>query len=173
MNTSKKATAGQKPSSNQKLVIVATEFHIERRESYYKVRFRDLDGQKRTMLIGRELFTTPPKVVAELLKANADLPDNSETAVQLVKQAVATRSNRSRRITNRTGWHDTSSFVYPGETFGPLAGKLKYEDSSAIDPALGLSNGSVEAWREGLREFVPALGLPDLRRKRCLQRPTI
>ena len=74
---------------------MATEFHIERRESYYKVRFRDLDGQKRTMLIGRELFTTPPKVVAELLKANADLPDNFETAVQLVKQAVATEQPKS------------------------------------------------------------------------------
>ena len=150
MSTSKKATAGKKPSDNQKLVIVATEFHIERRESYYKVRFRDLDGQKRTILIGRELFTTPPKVVAELLKANADLPDNPKTAVQLVKQAVATRSNRSRRITIRTGWHDTS-FVYPGETFGHLAGKLMHEDTSAIDSALGLQRGSLQAWREGLR----------------------
>ena len=129
--------------------MIATEFHIERRESYYKVRFRDLDGQKRTILIGRELFTTPPKVVAELLKANADLPDNPKTAVQLVKQAVATRSNRSRRITNRTGLHDTS-FVYPGQTFGPLDGKLKLEDTSAIDPALGLKRGSLQAWREGL-----------------------
>ena len=149
MHTSKKAIAGQKPSGNQKLVIVATEFHIERRESYYKVRFRDLDGQKRTILIGRELFTTPPKVVTELLKANADLPDNPKTAVQLVKQAVATRSNRSRRITNRTGLHDTS-FVYPGQTFGPLHGKLKLEDTSASDPALGLKRGSLQAWREGL-----------------------
>ena len=149
MSTSKKATAGQKPSGNQKLVIVATEFHIERRESYYKLRFHDLDGQKRTIRIGRELFTTPPKVVAELLRANADLPDNPIAAVELVKQAVATRSERSCHITNRTGLHDTS-FVYPGQTFGPLDGKLKLEDTSAIDPALGLKRGSLQAWREGL-----------------------
>ena len=76
MHTSNKATAKKKPTSNQTIAIVATEFHMERRESYYKVRFRDLDGQKQTILIGRELFTTPSKVVAELLKANADLPDN-------------------------------------------------------------------------------------------------
>ena len=149
MHTSKKATARKKPTGNQKLAIVATEFHTERRESYYKVRFRDLDGQKRTILIGRELFTTPSKVVAELLKANADLPDNPKTAVELVKQAVATRSQRTRRITIRTGRHDTS-FVYPGKTFGPLDGKLKREATSAIDPALGLQRGSLRAWREGL-----------------------
>ena len=69
MHTLKKAVARKVQTSNQKLAIVATEFHIERRESYYKVRFRDLDGQKQTIAIGRELFTTPYKVVAELLKA--------------------------------------------------------------------------------------------------------
>ena len=149
MHTSNRATPKKKPTSNQTIAIVATEFHIERRESYYKVRFRDLDGQKQTILIGRELFTTPSKVVAELLKANADLPDNPKAAVELVKQAVATRSKRTRRITIRTGRHDTS-FVYPGQTFGPLDGKLKLEDTSAIDPALGLRRGSLQAWREGL-----------------------
>src|ERR1700730_3920562 len=98
MHTLKKAVARKVQTSNQKLAIVATEFHIERRESYYKVQFRGLDGQKRTIAIGRELFTTPYKVVAELLKANANLPDNLKTAVELVKRAVATRRTRSRRI---------------------------------------------------------------------------
>jgi putative DNA primase/helicase len=149
MHTSKKAIARKMRTSNQTLAIVATEFHIERRQSDYNVRFRDLDGQKQTIAIGRDLFTTPSKVVAELLKANADLPDDPTTAVKLVKQAVATRSQRTRRITIRTGLHDTS-FVYPGQTFGPLAGMLKLEDASAIDPALGLKHGSLQAWREGL-----------------------
>ena len=99
MHTWNKVAARKKPTGNHKLAIVATEFHIERRESYYKLRYYDLDGQKKTILIGRELFTTPSKVVAELLKANADLPDDPKTAVELVKQAVATRSERSRRVT--------------------------------------------------------------------------
>ncbi len=149
MHNSNRATPKKKPTSNQTIAIVATEFHIERRESHYKVRFRDLDGHKQTILIGRELFTKPSKVVAELLRANADLPDEPKAVVKLVKTAVATRSQRTRRITIRTGRHDTS-FVYPGRTFGPLAGKLKHEATSAIDPALGLKHGSLQAWREGL-----------------------
>ena len=150
MLTSKKAATIKKPIVSQELAIVATEFHMERRESYYKVQFRDVEGKTRTILIGRELFTTPSKVVAELLKANADLPDNPKDAVEMVKQAVATRSNRTGQITSRTGWHDTS-FVYPGETFGPLAGKLKHDGASDIDPALGLKHGSLQVWKEGLK----------------------
>ena len=149
MHNSNRATPKKKPTSNQTIAIVGTEFHIERRESHYKVRFRDLDGHKQTIAIGRELFTAPSKVVAELLKANADLPDNPNAAVELVKQAVANRSTRSRRVTIRTGLYDTS-FVYPGQTFGPLGGKLKLEDTSAVDPALGLKRGSLQAWQEGL-----------------------
>ena len=172
MHTWNKVTAGKRLTNNQNLAILATEFHIERCESYYKIRFRDLEGQRQTILIGRELFTTPAKVVAELLKANADLPDNPNAAVELVKQAVATRSQRTRRITIRTGLHDTS-FVYPGQTFGPLDGKLKLEDTSAIDPALGLKRGSLQAWREGLTNAFRDSGLLDLCRKRRLQRPSV
>jgi putative DNA primase/helicase len=149
MHTSNGTNPQKKSTSNQTIAIVAAEFHIERRESHYKVRFRDLDGQKQTIAIGRELFSTPSKVVAELLKANADLPDNPKTAVNLVKQAVANRRRRTRHITIRTGWHDTS-FVYPGQTFGPLEGKLKLQDTDAVDPALGLKRGSLQGWREGL-----------------------
>jgi hypothetical protein len=148
MNAWKKGK-GRKQIGNQTVAIVATEFHNERRESCYKVRFRDLDGQKQTIAIGRELFSTPSKVVAELLKANADLPDNHTTAVDLIAQAVASRSERTRHITIRTGWHGRS-FVYPRQTFGPLAGKLKLQDTDAVDPALGREHGSLRGWRRGL-----------------------
>jgi hypothetical protein len=150
MLASKKATADKKPIVSKKLTVVGTEFHIERRESYYKVRFLDVAGQQQTILVGREKFIAPPAVVAELLKANADLPDNPKDAISEVIRAVATRSNRTRQITSTTGWHDTS-FVYPGETFGPLAGKLKHDGVSGIDPALGLKHGSLKAWKEGLK----------------------
>jgi hypothetical protein len=150
MLASKKATADKKPIVSKKLTVVGTEFHIERRESYYNVRFLDVAGQQQTILVGREKFIAPPAVVAELLKANADLPDNPKDAISEVIRAVATRSNRTRQITSTTGWHDTS-FVYPGETFGPLAGKLKHDGVSGIDPALGLKHGSLKAWKEGLK----------------------
>ena len=137
-------------AASPKLEILATEFHVGRRQSYYRVRFGDLDGRDRIIHIGRELFTKPSKVVDELLKANANLPDNPKTAIKLVEQAVATRSKRTRQITSRTGWHDTS-FVYPGETYGPLAETLNHDGASEIDPALGLTHGALEAWREGLK----------------------
>ena len=46
-DSSKKSIARKKPICDQKLAIVATEFYTERRESYYKVRFRDLEGRSR------------------------------------------------------------------------------------------------------------------------------
>ncbi len=150
MLTSETPITEGKPIAPPRLAIEATEFHVERRESYYKVRYCDLDGQNQTMLIGRELFTNPSRVVAQLLKANADLPDNPSAAVRLVRHAHANRSKERRRITVRTGWHG-SSFVYPGETFGPLAGTLSHEGADGIDPALGLKEGTLEGWREGLR----------------------
>ena len=61
MHTSNKATPKKKPTSNQTIAIVATEFHIERRESYYKVRFRDLDGQKQTILSGASCSPHHPR----------------------------------------------------------------------------------------------------------------
>lgn len=84
----------KKPIAAPRLAIESTEFHVERRESYYKVRYFDLNGQSQIILIGRELFTNPSKVVGQLLKANADLPDNLEAAVRLVKRALADRSKK-------------------------------------------------------------------------------
>jgi hypothetical protein len=150
MRALKNVTTSKKPIVSHTLSILGTEFHLERRESYYMVQFRDVAGQMRTIRIGREKFIAIPAVVAELLKANADLPDNPKDAVEVVIRAVATRKTRTRQITSRSGWHGTS-FVYPGKTFGPLAGKLKHDGTSGIDPALGLKNGSMQAWKEGLK----------------------
>jgi putative DNA primase/helicase len=143
------------PNGAELLTILGTEFHVERRESYYKAQFIDLDGKRQVILIGRELFTYPSKVVAQLLKANATLPDDPNAAVKVVKRALANRSKKSRRITIRAGWHE-SSFVYPGETFGPLAGVLEHVGVDEIDPALGLKKGTPEGWREGLRKAFEA-----------------
>ena len=138
-----------------RIEIEATEFHLERRESYYLVRFIDLEGRLQRIRIGRELFVSSEKVVEQLLKANGDLPDNPKAAERLVRHALANRSKKTLRITLRTGWHGTS-FVYPGETFGPLAGKLEHEGASEIDPALGLRAGTPEAWWKGLRRALDA-----------------
>jgi hypothetical protein len=109
------------PKSRNKLKIKATVYHVTRDESFYQTEFRTVDGKKKTKLIGSEQFRRPSTIVATLLRAHADLPDEGEEAVRLVKEAVRDRSNKKYELTNRTGWYG-ESFVYLTETFGELAG---------------------------------------------------
>jgi hypothetical protein len=150
----RKVLAKSKPnaflSSRYKLKIKATVYHVTRDESFYQTEFRTVDGVRKTKLIGREQFRRPTTVVDVLLKAHADLPDDDKKAVRLVKSAVRDRSSKTCRLTNRTGWYG-DSFVYLTETFGELAGELHHEGASDIDPALGLRQGTAEAWRDGLK----------------------
>jgi hypothetical protein len=95
-------------SSRNKLKITATVYHVTRDESFYQTEFRTVDGVKKTKLIGREQFRRPTTVVDVLLKAHADLPDDDKKAVRLVKAAVRDRSNKTYRLTNRTGWYGDS-----------------------------------------------------------------
>jgi Domain of unknown function (DUF927) len=134
-----------------RLRIIGTVYHIERRESYYRVAFRDLDGKRRVLDIGREQFQRPSTIVSLLLKRHADLPEDKSKAEGLVRRAVKERGDRNIRMTSRSGWRG-SSFVYPTRTFGPLAHRLVHEGVGGIDPALGLSRGTLRAWREGLRK---------------------
>lgn len=149
-----KVLAESKPSvlarSGQVLKIKATVYHVTRDESFYQTEFRTVNGAKKTKLIGREQFRRPTTVVDVLLKAHADLPDDGKEAVRLVKAAVHNRSSKTYRLTNRTGWYG-DSFVYLTETFGDLAGELRHEGTSDIDPALGLRQGTAKAWRDGLK----------------------
>jgi hypothetical protein len=138
------------PKSRNKLKITATVYHITRDESFYLTEFRTVNGAKKTKLIGREQFRRPSIVVDALLKAHADLPDDDREAISFVKEALRDRSNQKYDLTNRTGWYG-KSFVYLSETFGELAGELRHEGASKIDPALGLQRGTPEAWRDGLK----------------------
>ncbi len=132
--------------------ITATVLNIDRNETFYELVYRDLDGKSRTKRIPKELFRKPTKVVDDLIKHYADLPDDSVAAVALVKDALQTKSDGKYRVTGRSGWYEAATFVYPTETYGKLSGKLIFESSSDIDPALGMQDGTVPKWREGLRE---------------------
>ena len=133
-----------------KLKILASVFHETKQESYYLVRFRKVDGASKKTFIGREIFHNPTNAVTTLLKAHAALPDDGKAAARLIKKALSKKSPRQFRITSRTGWYG-DSFVYLTKTFGSLAGKLLHEGHCEIDPALGLSQGNAEAWRDGMR----------------------
>jgi hypothetical protein len=134
-----------------KLKIIATVYHEIKLQSYYQLRFRTVDGDRKEILIGREAFCKPARVVDELLKAHAALPDDTKTAIKLIEKSLAQRSTVKFRITSRTGWHG-DSIVYLGKTFGPLSGKLRHEGQTDIDPALGQQNGALKDWHDGMRK---------------------
>ena len=138
--------------SNLPVRITATVLNIDHNETFYELVYRDLDGKSSTKRIPKELFRIPTKVVDDLSKHYAALPDDSVAAVELVKNALQAKSDRKYRLTGRSGWHDESTFVYPTKTFGKLAGQLIFESPGDIDPALGKQHGTVADWREGLRE---------------------
>lgn len=131
------------------LRIVADAFHIDRGEAYYQVEFRDRAGQSRKIGIPREQFQTPSQVARTLVGADADLPDDQKAAVAIIKAAVEEMSTKRIQLTSRSGWHE-DSFVYFNQTFGSLRDKLFHEGASLIDPALGLQQGTLEAWRQGM-----------------------
>jgi hypothetical protein len=146
---SSQANASSEPDPPIK--ITDTVLNIDTNESFYDVTYRDIDGKNWTFLIPRELFRSPSKVIDILVRAHGDLPHNISAAKKILEKALAQKATKSYRVTGKTGWHGSKSFVYPGETFGELAGELRFECSDQIDPALGLQSGSLGAWREGLR----------------------
>jgi hypothetical protein len=133
-----------------RLKITATVYDVTKEESYYRTRFRTVDGKRREILIGREMFSRRGRVVDHLLKAHAAIADDNKAATKLVEKALSNRSDRQFHVTSRAGWYG-DSFVYLTETFGALAGKLRHDGQIDIDPALGQRRGALKAWREGLR----------------------
>ena len=139
------------PSAARGIRISSSVLHIDNGESFYDVQFPALGGRDQTLRIPRELFRTPAKVADMLVRAGADLADSVQAVRDALKASLTNKPKHSE-LTRRTGWKDTSSFVYPTETFGALAGHLLYDGPNQINPTLGIPNGSVKGWNAGLRE---------------------
>jgi Domain of unknown function (DUF927) len=146
------ATALQRVARQPSLQITRTIINADRQETFYEVQYCDIEGRQQTLNLGRELFAHPNKVVEQLLKVGAALPDDQKVAVDIIKTAIKTKAHTTLRVTERAGWYERESFVYPGETFGKMAGQIVYQAPGELDPALGLKAGSLNGWREGLRE---------------------
>jgi uncharacterized protein (DUF927 family) len=101
--------------------------------------------------VARELFLRPFKVVEELVRAGAALPDDSKAAEGSVKDATNLKAHDTRWVTERAGWFNDDCFVYPGKSFGQDGEKISYVPRSETDPAFGLRIGSFKGWHEGLR----------------------
>jgi hypothetical protein len=145
------AAALERVKSNLPLRITCTIIHVDKQEAFYEVQYRDVEGRPQTRKVPREYFLRPPRVVEDLLKAGAALPDDQTAAVKNVKDAIELKAAATRRVTERSGWYEVESFLGPDKTYGKLAGQIEYLPPRELDPALGLSAGSLEAWREGLR----------------------
>jgi Domain of unknown function (DUF927) len=146
------AAALERVKSNLALRITRTVTNVDKTETSYEVQYHDIQGKAQVRKVPRELFQRPSKVVEVLLRAGAALPDDPKTAAEIVKTAIDLKADAIRQVTESAGWRQEESFVYPGETFGKLAGQLIYEPPGELNPALGLRAGSLEGWREGLRE---------------------
>jgi uncharacterized protein (DUF927 family) len=146
------AAALERVKSHRPLRITRTIINIDRQEAFYEVQHRDVHGQQQKLNLARELFLHRSKVVERLLKVGAALPDDQAAAVEIVKKAIESKSQDTLRITERAGWYEDETFVYPNETFGKLAGQIVYQAPHDLDPAFGLRAGSLEEWREGLRQ---------------------
>jgi hypothetical protein len=149
-NTAKAAATST--TEGPSLRITAAVENIDRDESYYEILFVDLEGRERTRRIERAMFYQPWRVVDALAKSHAYLPDERGAAIDLVKSAIANKADRQYRVTATSGFVNEDSFVHPRATYGKLAGKLVWDASNNIDPALGMLSGSLDAWRRGMRE---------------------
>jgi len=121
--------------------------------SCYRVQFCNLDGETVVLDIPRTTFSRPSTVADVLLSAHALLPPKREQQIELVKKAMAKRAGTKStlRVTNRVGWQvGRPCFTYFTKTFG--ADDLEYNRHNNNYPALGMTAGSLDGWREGLRE---------------------
>jgi hypothetical protein len=137
------------------LRIVRPVRHLENGTSFYRVRFKDLDGNRRFLDIPRRSFAKPSEAVSILLDAHAELPISAADQKQVVVDALDQMGTQpTLNLTKRLGWHGNSekgpSFVYFEKTFG-CHHDLKLDQDTNRNPALGKSAGNLEGWVNGLK----------------------
>jgi Domain of unknown function (DUF927) len=76
------------------LQITRNIINIDKQETFYEVQYRDIEGQQQKTMLPRELFQYPRKVVEQLLKIGAALPDDQAAAVDIVKNAIKLKVTR-------------------------------------------------------------------------------
>lgn len=151
--------------------IVRPVRHLENGESFYRVSFKDVDGNRQRADLPRKLFSKPREAASALLDAHAAFPMSAEDQKQAVADALAEAQGApTLTLTKRLGWHGNAdhgySFVYFDKTFGPGRSTIELDPSSINNSALGKRAGTLTDWIEGLREpclfsneLVMALGI--------------
>jgi putative DNA primase/helicase len=117
---------------------------------FIEVEFRHIDGRTATTTLPRGIIKSGNDALKELLDRGAVLPTGSGAGNELaaVLRAIP---ERVYRITGKTGWRGTS-FVLPDVTIGPDPDTLLHASRKSATTLAPATNGSLEGWRDGLRD---------------------
>src|SRR5947207_514577 len=91
------AAALERVKSHLPLQITRTIINVDRQETFYEVQYRDIEGQQQKLNLPRELFPHPTKIVEQLLKVGAALPDDQKAAIDIIKSATKTKADTTLR----------------------------------------------------------------------------
>jgi hypothetical protein len=152
--TAKKAKPKSSPQPISYLKIERPVQHIGKGGSFYRTRYKDLDGNVQRVDIPREYSSR--ESVKVLLRVGARLPRTGNDQKACFEEAVDDMGNQpTLKITDCVGWYNlsgTPSFVYYDRTVGPSQGALELDEDSNRNAALGKKKGTLDGWRMGLEE---------------------
>ena len=158
-NKKNRFTKFKKRKKNSISVLVQRPvLNLDRGTSCWRVEYTDLEGQKCSIDIGREVFRSPKDVAKMLLSAHAAMPDDPDDQVDLIKAAFASRDKNASTlvVTSRVGWHDRdgelASFVNFNRTLGPRRETLAFDSTRSVNGAFGLHAGTLRDWQNGIKE---------------------
>jgi putative DNA primase/helicase len=113
---------------------------------YVIIKFKDMDGETRTLTLPRGELTSPVLIQRRLADAGFVLP-HPRTDRNLLVEYLGTTIPESRiRLTRRVGWHD-KTFVFPDANIG-RANDLQFDPYDWQLVGNFDQSGTLESWKE-------------------------
>ena len=143
------ATPEDLPGSRSSLEVIRIVEDLDTQTHYLEVRFADLQGLERTILLPRSIQHKPGRVYETLVDAGAALPAKPSAAEAVISKVLEKGSQVYGAVTGRTGWYE-GCFVLPERTFGSHPRDLRHWERGTKTADVSGSAGSLEVWRDGL-----------------------
>jgi hypothetical protein len=131
--------------------VVANVHDLDTNRYLVELEYRDIKGNWSNAILPRSIIRSGVNASNELLDRGADIPTGAGAAAQLASLLSVT-PDRTYRITGETGWVGGDSFVLPDTTIGPDADTLIHASRNAGEPVQAATQGSLDGWRDGLRD---------------------
>ncbi|MBL0404415.1 DUF927 domain-containing protein [Microvirga aerilata] len=131
--------------------VTALVHDIDQNKYALELKFRKVGGGSESLLVPRAALGRPGDVVKDLLNAGALLPNDPQSAVGFVTDALKQPPEHEVATTRRGGWHE-QGFLGRGWTTVKSTKQLRLLANSSVDECLGLTSGDLESWLNGLRE---------------------